>query len=206
MGRADDSAAPGSTLVGAAADLARQLLSGDPERLAHSAAVAERAELLAVTVDAGDREVLVAAAWLHDIGYSLGVQQTGFHPVDGARHLRRSGWPQQVQDLVAHHSGSRFVAAVRTLEPSLAEFTFSEDELSDALTVADQTVGPGGRLMPVEERIADMLERHGPSSPNALAHSRRQPYLVEAVRRVAARLADRGEAPQQHRLLISASP
>ena len=36
---------------------------------------------------------LVASAWLHDIGYAAGLQETGFHPVDGARHLRSAGWP-----------------------------------------------------------------------------------------------------------------
>lgn len=97
------------------------------------------------------------------------------------------------------------MARVRQLEPSLDEFGFCEDALSDALTVADQTVGPGGRQMTVEERMADMLSRHGDASPNALAHARRQPYLVAAARRVAARLQERGEAPQRHRLLLESS-
>ena len=73
---------------------------------------------------------------------------------------------------MAHHSGSRFVAVVRRLESDLTEFPFTEDEVSDALTVADQTVGPGGVPMIITERIADMLRRHGPDSPNALAHAR----------------------------------
>jgi putative nucleotidyltransferase with HDIG domain len=190
------------SLVDDAAALAAHLLGGDPERLAHSREVARRAEVLAVTVPADQRAVLVAAAWLHDIGYSLSVHQTGFHPVDGARHLRRLGWPALVQDLVAHHSGSRFVARVRSLDPALEEFGFVEDALSDALTVADQTVGPGGRPLPVEERLADMLRRHGPDSPNALAHARRQPYLVAAARRVVSRLASRGQSPRPYRILV----
>ena len=70
--------------VEAAQRLAERLLSGDAERLAHSAAVAHRAEFLAAGVTPRRRPVLVAAAWLHDIGYSAAVQQTTFHPVDGA--------------------------------------------------------------------------------------------------------------------------
>jgi len=183
------------SLVDQAADLASQLLRNDPERLAHSSSVADQAEVLAVTVAPKDQAALVSAAWLHDIGYSESLQQTGFHPVDGARHLRRLGWPTLVQDLVAHHSGSRFVATVRGLEPLLAEFVFKEDELSDALTVADQTVGGGGRLVTVEERMADMLGRHGRDSPNALAHGQREPYLMAAARRVTSRLEDQGQPP-----------
>ena len=135
---------------------------------------------------------------LHDIGYSEAVQQTGFHPVDGARYLRLSGWPPAVCDAVAHHSGSRYVALVRRLEPDLAEFSFAEDEVSDALTVADQTVGPGGVPMAIHVRIADLLRRHGPDSPNALAHARRGPYLLATAKRVAERLSSQGIPPQQH--------
>jgi hypothetical protein len=36
-----------------------------------------------VTVPAADRPVLIAAAWLHDIGYAPGLPETGFHPLDG---------------------------------------------------------------------------------------------------------------------------
>jgi hypothetical protein len=46
--------------------------------------------------------------------------------------------------------------------------------------------------MTVPERIDDMLARHGEDSPNARAHSKRGPYLVEAARRVARRLETKG--------------
>ena len=65
----------------------------------------------------------MAAAWLHDIGYAPGLQQTGFHPIDGALHLRSAGWPDAMCDLVAHHSGSRFVAAARHLAAELGSDT-----------------------------------------------------------------------------------
>ena len=84
----------------------------------------------------------MAAAWLHDIGYAQGLTQTGFHPLDGARHLHATGWPPALCGLVAHHSGSRFVATVRRLGDEMGEFPFEEDLLTDALTVADQTAGP----------------------------------------------------------------
>jgi hypothetical protein len=191
-------------VVAAAEDLARYLLHhGVPERLAHTQAVAGRAELLAAATTAEQAPFLVAAAWLHDIGYHPVLRQTGFHPLNGALHLKRAGWPAAMCDLVAHHSGSRFVAAVRHLDNELETFTFVEDELTDALTVADQTAGPNGHPMTVDQRIEDMLSRHGPDSPNARAHPRRGPYLVQAARRVATRLENAGIGAAQHRIFGS---
>jgi hypothetical protein len=80
-------------VVDVAADLAEYILQEDSERLEHSRAVAERAKFLTLAVDDDQAPLLVAAAWLHDIGYAPGLKQTGFHPLDGANHLRAAGWP-----------------------------------------------------------------------------------------------------------------
>lgn len=187
--------------VAAAEDLARHLLASDHERLAHSTAVAAQARVLTAAVRPDQAPLLVAAAWLHDLGYHATLAGTGFHPVDGARHLRRTGWPQAVADLVAHHSGSRFVAHARDLDDAMTPFAFEEDELSDALTVADQTAGPGGRLMSVPERLDDMLARHGEDSPNARAHHDREPYILASAHRVAGRLTAAGVDEARLRVL-----
>ena len=113
-------------LVDAAADIAHYILRGAPERLEHSRGVAERAMFLTLAVEDDQAPLLVAAAWLHDIGYGPGLKTTGFHPLDGAQHLRAVGWPELVCGLVAHHSGSRFVAHVRGLDDLLAEFEYQE--------------------------------------------------------------------------------
>jgi hypothetical protein len=63
--------------------------------------------------------------------------------------------------------------------------------LPDALTYADQTTGPAGEPMAVEDRLADMLHRHGPDSPNARAHARRAPVIRAAVERTHMRLQHR---------------
>jgi HD domain len=175
-------------VVAVAADLTHEILDSDPDRLAHSQAVARRAEFLTPTVEPKYAPLLVAAAWLHDIGYAPGLRDTGFHPIDGARHLQTIGWPPAICNLVAHHSGARFVARVLRLDRQLEAYPFSQDAVSDALTVADQTIGPKGQAMTVEERMSDMLKRHGPSSPNALAHPQRERYIRAAAMRVAARL------------------
>ncbi|WP_432577654.1 hypothetical protein, partial [Kineococcus arenarius] len=140
---------------------------------------------------AQERATLVAAAWLHDIGYAAPLRRCGFHPVDGGDHLRRQSWPPLVAGLVAHHSGARFVAEVRSLGDLLAPHDDPravEGPLADALTWADQTVSATGEVVDVEERLADVLRRHGPDSPNARAHHRRGPYVRGAVRRTEERL------------------
>ena len=175
-------------MVVAAADLTHYILDAVPDRLAHSQGVAERAQFLTLTVEPHQARLLVAAAWLHDIGYAPALRDTGFHPLDGARHLRAIGWPPAICNLVAHHSGARFVARVRKLDRELDAYPFSEDAVSDALTTADQTTGPRGEVMTTEERMRDMLERHGPDSANALAHPQREPYLRAAAGRVTRRL------------------
>lgn len=184
-----------SVRVHHARDLAQILLDGQTERWRHTIGVARRAEDLGGTVD-DEAEILISAAWLHDIGYSPAVHDTGFHPLDGARYLDRHRWPTQLSALVAHHSGARFVAAVldsrRGLPTALDGYPREESAVSDALTYADQTVGPAGRRMTLQERATDMLDRHGPDSPNAQVHDVRWPYLVEVADRVERRLHSAG--------------
>jgi HD superfamily phosphodiesterase len=86
-------------MVAAAADLTRYILEAAPDRLSHSQGVARRARFLTLTVEPPCAPLLVAAAWLHDIGYAPGLRDTGFHPVDGARHLRAVGWPPAICNL-----------------------------------------------------------------------------------------------------------
>jgi hypothetical protein len=176
-----------------ARELACRVLAEDPERIRHSAAVAARAASLRGVVADSEGELLVAAAWVHDIGYATALRDTGFHPLDGGRFLRSIGGEPLLCNLVAHHSGSRFVAAMNGQHAALARFDFTEDPLSDALTVADQTVGQNGMPFSVEDRMRDMLERHGPDSPNARAHPRRRAYIRSALQRVTSRL-DRAES------------
>jgi hypothetical protein len=57
----------------------------------------------------------------------------------------------------------------------------------DALTYADQTIGPHCQPMTIDTRLHDMLHRHGPYSVNAQVHPQRGPYH-RAADRVHARL------------------
>jgi predicted hydrolase (HD superfamily) len=180
------------TLVAKARDLATRIMREQPDRLRHLAAVAERAEALSVTVPATMVDTLVASGWLHDIGYAPALRQTGFHPLDGATYLREEGWPDPVCALVAHHSGSRFVARIRGLDDPLLEFEFVEDAPSDVLTAADNTARQDGSLVSISERLREKLQRHGPDSPGARANPERDDYIRAAARRVAQRLTSMG--------------
>ena len=133
-------------LVPAARRLAKGLLRKPLiERWQHTQGVAKRAGELAVTVPVRDRPILVAAAWLHDIGYSPAIRRTGFHPLDGALHLRRKRWDPRVVALVAHHSGARFVPVERGFADLMGRFEFEDSPVSDALTYADQTSDHGAK-------------------------------------------------------------
>ncbi|TNH28512.1 HDIG domain-containing protein [Micromonospora orduensis] len=179
-----------------ARDLAQRLLADLPERWRHTIGVARRAEEVADTAGShSEADILLAAAWMHDIGYAAELRDIGFHPVDGARHLHAAGWPSRIAGLVAHHSAALLVARARGLAAEIDRFPRETSPVSDALIYADQTVGPNGRIMTVEHRLADMLHRHGPDSPNAAVHAQREPLLRSAVHRVQQRLATQGQPP-----------
>jgi putative nucleotidyltransferase with HDIG domain len=176
--------------------LAESLLSGMADRWSHTAAVARRAAELAATVDAADRDVLLVAAWLHDIGYGPVARATGFHPLDGAAYLCRHGWPLRVAALVAHHSAARPVAAALGLGDVLDTYPDEGSAVTDALTYADQTTGPTGQRMTIRTRMAEMLTRHGVGSAQARVHAVRAPLLLAGAARVERRLlAAREVAP-----------
>lgn len=82
---------------------------------------------------------------------------------------------------------------MRGLDDRLREFEFVEDALSDAVTVADNTTGPDGMVMTLNDRIRDKLKRHGAESPNPRANPERDDYIRAAARRVADRLAAVGQ-------------
>ena len=97
-------------LVQQAAETAEHFVAPLGRRWEHVQAVAARASELREAVAPDERDILIAAAWLHDIGYAPEIGHTRFHPLDGARYLRDQQWPEVVVNLVAHHSGARFEA------------------------------------------------------------------------------------------------
>lgn len=175
-------------LVTKAEALSATLVAPLGRRWAHVQQVAVRARELVPAVPTEDRTVLIAAAWLHDVGYSAQIAKTGFHALDGARLLADEGWPPVVVQLVAHHTGAWSEAVERGLSAELGEFPRPPAELLDALTTADMTTGPDGVPLRAEERLVEILSRYGPESPVHRAVTRSAPELLAAVRRVDQRL------------------
>jgi len=144
-----------------AQDLAEQLLAGVGTRLAHSAAVAAQAHRAAPLLPQPWRAVLVDAAWLHDIGYAPQLAHARFHPLDGARWLRSSGWDEHVCRPVARHSRALTEGRLRGLDRELiSEFEPAPDLPAAALTWADLTSSPAGEHCSFEVRLADILDRY----------------------------------------------
>ena len=148
--------------VGAAEELAEEELAASlPRRWRHVRSVARRARWAAGKLSLS--EELVAAAWLHDIGYAPALARTGFHPLDGARYLRHAGVDGQVVSLVAYHSCAEIEADVRGLGDVLAtEFKPGDPLLSDVLLYCDMTTGPDGDYVRPADRLVEIRGRYGP--------------------------------------------
>ncbi|MFC7535540.1 HD domain-containing protein [Actinoplanes sp. GCM10030250] len=175
-----------------ARDLARLVLADSiPRRWVHSQGVGRKAESVAHLL--GEQSsALVAAAWLHDVGYAPDLVVTGMHQLDGARYLRDVA---KVDDLicrlVAHHSCAFIEGRNRGLSDELAsEFPPVDELLSDAITYADMTTSPDGEPVEIEWRLAEILSRYGDGHLVAESIREASPLITGSVRRISALLAD----------------
>lgn len=135
-------------------------------RWAHVRSVASLAASL--PFDGEEHTRLVAAAYLHDIGYSPVLAMTGFHPLDGARYLRSVG-EEDLALLVAHHTNAKYEAHLRGLEGYEDEFPFGDSVLDRALTFCDLSTSPDGEPITIEERVTELVDRYGRDSVTARA-------------------------------------
>jgi HD domain len=173
-----------------AAELARKLLEVPlPRRWAHVQGVAAQARSLAPMLG-DDVELLEAAAWLHDIGYTPELADTGFHPLDGARYLRdvEHADPMLCR-LVANHSCANLEAEERGLADVLAgEFPSPDPTLNDALAYCDMTTTPTGNVVSVHDRLSEIVKRYGPQDVVTRFIGRAKPQLISSVDRTEHRL------------------
>lgn len=169
--------------------LATSLLGADlPQRLAHVRATGRRVSVL-THMSKQDRRLLAVAGELHDIGYAPDLAEVGFHPIDGARFLRSDRWDEEVVNLVAHHSCALIEAECRgLLDELIGEFPRDDSLPHDELCFCDMTTGPGGQLMTIDQRLADIQERYGPGSVVGDAINLAEPELRASVSRVQARI------------------
>jgi len=167
-----------------ARDLAERLLADPlPRRWAHSQGVGRKAESVAHRVGA-DAELLVAAAWLHDIGYAPDLVKSGSHALDGARYLRDVAHAgARLCRLVANHTYAIVEARRRGLATELAtEFPIIDGLVADALVYCDMTTSPDGDPIDVEDRLAEIAARYGPGSLVADSKAEARPRILESVR------------------------
>jgi putative nucleotidyltransferase with HDIG domain len=164
-----------------AQDIARVALAETlSRRWRHVQGVAGTAEHVAAFLPL-DGEVLVAAAWLHDIGYAPEAVQTGFHPLDGARYLAGLGVPERVVNLVARHSDAILEAELRGIGDLLAVFPDEGGAPRDALWYCDLTTSPDGNPVSAQDRIAEIKERYGPGHIVTQFITYAAPELLAAV-------------------------
>ncbi len=161
-----------------------------PRRWSHVQGVAARARSLEAAFGA-DKELLEAAAWLHDIGYLPELARTGFHGLDGARYLRDVQHADpMLSRLVAHHSCAIVEAEERGLADVLCrEFAAPPQPLADALTCCDMTTSPDGEPMNVDRRLAEIRYRYGSGHVVSRSIRRATPMILQAVGEVHARAA-----------------
>ena len=169
-----------------ARDLAERLLGETlPRRWAHSQGVGRKAESVAHLVGA-DAELLVSAAWLHDIGYAPDLVKSGSHALDGARYLRDVAHAeQQLCRLVANHTHAIIEARRRGLAADLAtEFPEVNGLVADALVYSDMTTSPDGNPVDVEQRLAVNEARYGPGNLVSDSIAEARPRLLKSVQNV----------------------
>ena len=155
-----------------------------PQRWAHVVGVARTASDIAPRLLAKDADAIVAAAWLHDVGYAPSIAMTGFHPVDGARFAKSAGMPPLVVSLIAHHSGASAEAIERGLNAELAEFDRPPRDVLDVVTYADMTTAPDGTPIDADMRVSEILSRYSSDDPVHAAVSRSSDELLAAVARI----------------------
>jgi len=168
-----------------------------PQRWAHTQGVAAAAAGLTGEFTAPQATILIAAAWLHDVGYAPAVAATGFQPLDGAHYLRGQGFPAQVVSLVAFHTGAQFEADRRGLAAKLNEFPAPDPVVLDAVIWADMTTSPAGVPITAEARLADIFDRYSLGTPVPDAVHTSAPDLLAAVSRCERRV----QVKSQRRIL-----
>ncbi len=149
---------PHPPIVGRARALAVDVLRDCPDVYEHSSRAARRASELAQRVATSRTADVVAAAWLHDIGYAAPLTRTGFHPLDGALFLMAEDWPERIVRLVAHHSLASLEAPFYGVGHHLGVIEVVTGVDADLLVSADLGAGLGDPLPTVQERLDSLRQ------------------------------------------------
>ena len=166
-----------------AAKQAEEFLSPLGNRWLHTQGVVERAREVGSIFNEKDRSLLIAAAFLHDIGYAPSLKITGFHPIDGAYYLLAQH-QERLASLIAYHFEAHFEARLRGLVAELNTIPREDSLLADALSYCDVRTGPTGQHLSFEERLADIFQRYDENDIIYLATCQAIPSLTRLVEHV----------------------
>lgn len=169
-----------NTMLEWAAEQAQSLLAPLADRWLHTKGVVEQAQDVGKAFNEEDRVLLIAAAYLHDIGYSPLLNRTGFHPLDGANYLLCHD-QKRLASLVAYHSEAQFEARLRGLTTELNRISHEHSAIADALTYCDMTTGPTGEHISFEERLAAIFQRYDETHIVNQAIHQAIPSLTQAI-------------------------
>jgi len=180
-----------------AQDIAHAQLAGSMrDRWAHVSSVAAEASRIS-RLFGDEGSLLVASAWLHDVGYAPSLSASGFHPVDGARFLAEAGGSTRLCALVARHSCAIREAALRGRREDVEAYVDEASPLRDALWYCDMVTGPRGQRFTVDERLAEIGVRYGVESVVGRFIVEARADLIGAVDRTLLRMEDAGIALPQ---------
>jgi hypothetical protein len=181
--------------------VARQIVGPERYRWAHTLGVVRLVNESLTLVATEERSLVLAAAYVHDIGHARRLRTTGCHALDGALYVREAGHPQ-LASMVAQHSGARCEAALRGLETEMAMFTtVGESSALDVLTFSDLKTDHQGYRCSVDERLEGIATRYGDDHIATRAFRRAQSELRQTVSRVESRL--RAESSRRRAVLAA---
>ncbi|HLI08578.1 MAG TPA: HD domain-containing protein [Ktedonobacteraceae bacterium] len=181
-------------LVKQAEQKASLLLEPLGDRWLHTLGVVRQACVVGQAFEEEDRLYLIAAAYLHDIGYAPSLQKTGFHPIDGAAYVRETFGDERLASLIAYHSEAQVEARLRGYASALDQFPREHSAVADALTYCDMTTSPTGKSITFEERINDILSRYDETSIVNQSIRQARPSLLADVEHTQQKL-------QEHHLI-----
>jgi hypothetical protein len=167
---------------------ATSLLPPLGNRWLHVQGVVKQAERVSKLFNETDQQYLIAAAYLHDIGYVPALKSTGFHPLDGAKYVLNNLGDMRLAALVAHHSEARFEATLRGFSEELSRYPREHSAVADALIYCDMTTDGTGRRVTLKERLDDILRRYDETDIVVQALRQARPYWTLAVARTQKRL------------------
>lgn len=119
-------------------------------------------------------DILLASAYLHDIGYLNTLNKFNFHAYDGYVYLLNKGFDISVCNLVLHHTYSELLDVITSdtkkevldcyRSNKLVNLSSEEMYLFKLLSLADMTSDGKGNKVTIAERIEDIRFRYGKDS------------------------------------------